>query len=291
MSSLTYTLPKRINLKASTEYTEAWVQAKIAETPSILGLGDLTVIGKEIKQPRAGRFDLLLVDSESGKRYEVEVQLGPIDESHIIRTIEYWDLERKLYPQYEHCAVIVAEHITSRFLNVVSLFNSAIPLIAIQLYAFKVEQHLSLVFTTVLSETSRGRLEPDTTTPSANREYWLKKAAKNTVDAADSLESLVKEMDQTLKLNYTKGYIGLSNQHNIANNFLTIQPNKSGLVLSIRLEQIDSLEDRLSQSTLDTIGYDRTSNWYRIRLTPQDVNSYQDLLRTMIGQAWTEWND
>ena len=48
-------------------------------------------------------------------------------ESHIIRTIEYWDIERKRYPQYEHCAVLVAEDITSRFLNVISLFNGTIP--------------------------------------------------------------------------------------------------------------------------------------------------------------------
>ena len=48
-------------------------------------------------------------------------------------TIEYWDIERKRYPQYDHCAVLVAEDITSRFLNVVSLFYGTIPLIAIQM--------------------------------------------------------------------------------------------------------------------------------------------------------------
>ena len=37
------------------------------------------------------------------------------DESHIIRTIEYWDIERKRYRQYDHTAVIVAEDITSGF--------------------------------------------------------------------------------------------------------------------------------------------------------------------------------
>ena len=50
-------------------------------------------------------------------------QLGKTDESHIIRTIEYWDIERKRYPQYDHTAVIVAEEITSRFLNVIGLFK------------------------------------------------------------------------------------------------------------------------------------------------------------------------
>ena len=51
--------------------------------------------------------------------------MGATDEAHIIRTIEYWDLERTRFPQYEHVAVLVAEDVTSRFLNVVALFNKA----------------------------------------------------------------------------------------------------------------------------------------------------------------------
>jgi hypothetical protein len=57
-------------------------------------------------------LDLLFQDVESTRRYEVEIQLGSTDEAHIIRTIEYWDVERKRYPQYDHTAVIIAEDIT-----------------------------------------------------------------------------------------------------------------------------------------------------------------------------------
>jgi len=103
-----------ISLKGHPELDERWVQDRIAEDPSILGLGDVVLKDKERIQPRAGRLDLLLQDAEASHRYEVEVQLGPTDESHIIRTIEYWDIERKRYPQYEHTAVIVAEQITAR---------------------------------------------------------------------------------------------------------------------------------------------------------------------------------
>ena len=38
---------------------------------------------------------LLLQEADGHGRYEVEIQLGASDESHIIRTIEYWDIERK----------------------------------------------------------------------------------------------------------------------------------------------------------------------------------------------------
>ena len=31
--------------------------------------------------------------------------------------IEYWDIERRRYPQYEHSAVLIAEDVTTRFLH------------------------------------------------------------------------------------------------------------------------------------------------------------------------------
>src|SRR5882757_7490778 len=151
-----FTKAERISLKLHPELNEKWVQELIASDPKILGLGDLVLRDKERIQPRAGRLDLLLQDSDTKRRYEVEIQLGATDETHIIRTIEYWDIERKRYPQYDHCAVLVAEDITSRFLNVISLFNGTIPFIALQMQALKVGQHTTLVFTKVMDELKRG---------------------------------------------------------------------------------------------------------------------------------------
>ncbi len=133
-----YFKPEIISLKSHPELNEKWVQQKITENPEMLGLGDLIVKDSERIQSTGGRLDLLLADVATNRRYEVELQLGKTDESHIIRTIEYWDWERKRFPQYEHCAVIIAEDITTRFLNVISLFNGNIPLIAIQMKAIKV---------------------------------------------------------------------------------------------------------------------------------------------------------
>ena len=107
---------KTINLKTHPKFTERWLQDVIAADPSILGIGDVVLKDKERIQARAGRLDLLLQDAEGHGRYEVEIQLGDTDESHLIRTIEYWDIERKRYPQYDHTAVIIAENIT-RYLS------------------------------------------------------------------------------------------------------------------------------------------------------------------------------
>lgn len=135
VAMMNYVKPEIVSLKASPEFNEKWVQGIIADDPSILGLGEVILKDAERLQPSGGRLDLLLHDPEANRRYEVEIQLGPSDESHIIRIIEYWDYERRRYPQYEHCAVIIAKDITSRFLNVISLLNGMIPIIALQMKA------------------------------------------------------------------------------------------------------------------------------------------------------------
>ena len=154
---------------------------------------------KERQQPRAGRLNLLLQDTDSSRRYEVEIQLGSIDESHIIRTIEYWDLERKRYPQYDHTAVIVAEDITSRFLNVISLFNGFIPLVAIQLSAIKIGDQISLVSTKVLDQMILG-LEEEDEGEVVDRSYWEKRGTKSTVILADKLLEYIQSFASTIEM-------------------------------------------------------------------------------------------
>ena len=94
-----YVKPERLWLRTHPEYSEKWVQKLIADDPSIVGLGDLVLRDQERIHPRAGRLDLLLQDADTKRRYEVELQLGATDEAHIIRTIEYWDIERTKKPR------------------------------------------------------------------------------------------------------------------------------------------------------------------------------------------------
>lgn len=145
--------PAPISLKSITDFNEAKLKEIIVDDPSILGLGNLKVKNIEKIQPGAGRLDLLLYDPDDEEvRYEVELQLGKTDESHIIRCSEYWDIERKRYPTYDHTAVLVAEDVTSRFLNVISLFNGSIPLIALRLTALQIDDKIVLSFTKVLDK-------------------------------------------------------------------------------------------------------------------------------------------
>ena len=84
---------------------EYWLQDQVAENPGCLGLGDLEALARERRQASGGRLDLLLKDPEDDTMYEVELMLGETDETHIIRTIEYWDNEKRKWPQRQHVAV------------------------------------------------------------------------------------------------------------------------------------------------------------------------------------------
>jgi hypothetical protein len=142
------------------------------------GVLPVSVSKNNRSQPRSGRLDMLLYDAETSTRYEVELQFGATDESHIIRTIEYWDIEWKRYPQYHHVGVIAAEEITARFFNVISLFNTAIPLIAIQVSAIQVANVVTLMFTKVLDQMPLGLDETDVPEERRDRTYW--EAGSNT---------------------------------------------------------------------------------------------------------------
>ena len=279
-----------VSIRNHPELSERWIQDRIAEDPSILGLGDIVLKDRERIQPRAGRLDLLLQDSESTRRYEVEIQLGATDESHIIRTIEYWDIERKRYPQYEHTAVIVAEDITSRFLNVISLFNGMIPLIAIQMKALKVENKIGLIFTTVVDQLTLGLVDEDEASQEpTDRSYWEARGSKKTVAMVDQLLNIAKTHDPALELKYNKFYIGLAKNGHPCN-FVVFRPKKGFTRFEPRLKHSPETQERLESSGLDVMDYDSRWGRYRIRLQPGDVEKNKEILTEVIAEAYQASN-
>lgn len=76
---LEYTKAEKLSLSSHPEFDEQWLQSRIAEDPSILGLGEVDLIERERNQGHAGHLDLLLFDGE--RRYEVELMLGKTDPS------------------------------------------------------------------------------------------------------------------------------------------------------------------------------------------------------------------
>jgi len=282
---MAYVKFEKIELKNHPEFNERWVQDRIAEDPTILGLGDVIVKDKERIQPRAGRLDLLLQGADSSSRYEVEIQLGSTDESHIIRTIEYWDIERRRYPQYDHAAVIVAEDITSRFLNVISLFNGFIPLRAIQMNVLKLDDHIGLVFTTVMDQFTLGLDDDDEDVEPADRAYWESRGSKKTVAMVDQLLDIAKQFDEGLELKYNKVYIGLAKNGQPCN-FILFRPKKAFTRCDLRLKRSQETQERLDNAGLDAMDYDERRGRYRIKLQPGEIEKNKDVLSAVIKDAY-----
>jgi hypothetical protein len=191
--------------------SEAWLQQQIAGDPSLLGLGDLTVFQHEKTQPTGGRIDFIMSDALNETRYEIEIMLGATDPSHIIRTIEYWDMERQRAPTIEHRAVIVAEEITSRFFNVIRLLNRAIPLIAIQLSSFQFGDEVVLQFIRVLDTYEFGGEEEEENGPTelADRPYWEKRARPEALAVVDAISALISGGGSEPKVTYNRTHVAI----------------------------------------------------------------------------------
>lgn len=283
-----YVKPIPILMKTDPNFNEKWVQQRIIEDPSILGLGQLEVLAVEKTQPSGGRLDLLLRDPESERRYEVELQLGATDERHIIRAIEYWDIESKRYRDYEHCAVLVAEDITTRFFNVISLFNSALPFIAIQMKAVSIGDNVSLFFTTVLDEVTRGEDDIETDTVGLTRQEWeQKKAAKHTVAMADKMLEIAKEITPDLSLTFMKHYIGIS-RNGQADNFVLFQPTKQSFKFLFKHPKTDEVDELIDKSTLIPLAYDKGFRLYRIKINSQsEIEENKEVILDLMRRAST----
>lgn len=185
---------------------EYWLQSEIYKNPSILGLGDLVTLSKEKTQSSGGRLDILLKDNSDNAMYEVEVMLGETDPSHIIRTIEYWDNEKRKFPQRQHFAVLVAESFDRRYFNVVQLLSLNIPMIAIQADLLQVNDEYVLNFTMILNI-----YEEPSDMDEVNRvdETTWKDLAPWTLEVANLFLKNLEGTELDATLNYTQSYISV----------------------------------------------------------------------------------
>lgn len=278
---------EKLSLKNSPAIKEDLIQSFIFENPSVLGLGELSPIQREKIQPAGGRLDMLLADDD-GTRYEVEIQLGATDPSHIIRTIEYWDSEKKRYPQYDHCAVIVAEEITGRFMNVISLFNGAIPLIALQMTAYKQGDDISLAFTKVLDRVTLATDEEEAYEVT-DRNYWENRSTLKMMKNVDLIFDSMKELTVGYELKYNKFYIGMM-KDGISKNFLMFRPKKNYLYIVYKGNENAEIVQKCDNVGLE-LSY--TPRWkeYSLRISGfEEYKKHKELIDSLIKSSMEYYN-
>jgi hypothetical protein len=282
-----YIATKPFSLKASRTHDEKWLQELLAGDESILGLGNLEHLHSEKIQNNGGRLDLMFQSETGSIRYCVELQLGATDANHIMRALEYWDNERSRNPHIEHVAVIVAEDITTRFLNVISLFNKSIPLIAVQLNAFEVNGKIGINCVKVLDIAQNIGWEDDNTTSQAvtDRAFWEKKATVSSVKLADNLLEVIKGTigDPDLSLKYNKHYIGLAH-HGVADNFMSFKPRKNNIIVQFKIPFSEELQSRMEE-VFDLLTYSENWGLWIARVTEQDLVKNSDFIKELIRTA------
>ena len=114
---------------------EYWLQDWLAADPTRLGLGQVAIKAKELRQygGKGGRLDILAYDAALDTYYEVEVMLGECDADHGFRALDYWARERVRNPGARHVAVIVAEDLSGRYRTVIETLAQRLPLVAIEI--------------------------------------------------------------------------------------------------------------------------------------------------------------
>jgi hypothetical protein len=263
---------------------EKWLQDKISDDPSLLGLGDLQIVSREHRQPVGGRIDFLMRDADE-TFYAVEIMLGTLDESHIIRTIEYWDIERQRRPKVDHCAVIVAESITSRFFNVLRLLNRAVPMIAVQISAFRLNDTEIVIHpVTVLNVPEEQEDDLDIyPVERADRVYWEKNSAPEFLTPVDRIIAALRQNKIELRVTYNRDHIAIGTTTGY--NFCWFHRRKSGAHLVCRVKA-EVREVELGR--LQTDGFDASSDGQQnivLMVTSKLLDSHMPVLMEVLTKA------
>lgn len=185
---------------------EKWLQSELDKNPSLLPFDNLISIQRERRQSSGGKLDLLYADDDNSM-YEVEVMLGETDPSHIIRCIEYWEIERRRFPHRQHYAVLVAESFNRRYFNVVQLLSLNIPMIAVQMDVIETDNQYVLNFTKIMDIYEEPEIESDS--QSISEDTWIKDASWVNNFAKKLLVKL-HEIDSNLYIKYNQNHMSIS---------------------------------------------------------------------------------
>ena len=275
-------ISKTISIKEA-GFNEHWLQEQIWQNPNCLDLGELEASQKEKQVSSGGILDILLKNPEDDSMYEVEVMLGETDPSHIIRTIEYWDLIKRKWPQRQHFAVLVAEKITKRFFNVIQLLSNSIPLIAIQVSIIELEDKRSLHFTKILDVYEEPEDDMPGNSEIFNEEYWKKKSSY-ALDIATKIKEITGEIYDEASLVYNKGRISISCS---GYNQMTIH-KREGKKSLITFRYGDNRDEIITLLDSSDFSYTEKSKHFKMIVSLKEIVEHQELFQQIakLNNMW-----
>lgn len=265
---------------------EYWLQDVIYSNPSKLGLGDLSPVSKEKKQSSGGRLDVLMKDPQDNTMYEIEVMLGETDPSHIIRSIEYWDNEKRKYPQRQHFCVLIAEAFDRRYFNVIQILSLNVPMIAIQADLLEIDGEHILNFSKILD--IYVEQEDEEITPVVTELSWSEKNKWTWSTAKRLMETLAPLADK-MSLNYTQSYISITVDNK--NAYYLDKRTKPNSIMWFNVKDEEKTEAIKALLTSKNIVYNFSNKYKDFSLTfdEQFIVDYAEILVEMHNIRYKEY--
>lgn len=284
---LTYVQAEPFSLKDHPGFDESWLEKQIKDHPEVLGLGAARPVRSQTHHKSGGIVDLLLRDEDNEVYYTVELMLGPVDASHLVRTIDYF-LREQTRPdseEWEHVAVLVAEDIRgSRFINVAEYLSKKMPLIVMELSALRVGEYVTLKGVRIFDGTQdqEERIEQqEEITP----ESWAKKSSRESMQLVTQFEGILQGLVSDLRLTY-KSFIGIA-VGNRAQNFVYFNAKRE--FVRVHVPQINNAADwkmRIEKSGFKLL---EGGDGLKFRVFPQQFESHRDMFVELFKQAYKEW--
>ncbi len=288
-------------------YDEIWLQNWLAADPARLGLGEVQVVAQELSAPRGGSLDILARDGDT--YYSVEVQLGEVDASHSFRVFDYWASNRMRFKDKTHVAVLMVESATGRYRSALDALAEYLPLVVIELRAWRGEAEVILVPETVVINENLDVAGPAGTVAGAERSEadWQATISGEAWAFYKAFVAWTEAGLGEVRVDYSpKSYIGIRRGRRVwaplwprKDGAFVYLPDPDGLHGEQQSPAMDVFQERLREDGLETNWqptYNAGANPVSIRLRQTDLDkpSVQDLLRAtfeILGPGATPWSE
>lgn len=282
--ALEYARGTQFLLKSHPHFRESWLRDRIADDPGLLGLGPLRLVDVERRQPRAGRLDLLL--QHGPRRYVVEIMLGRLDESHLVRSVEYWDAAQRVSPGYQHVAVLAAEELPPRLLRVLELLRATLPLVVLQLCATRWENKFVLHFIRLLDGLGRSQPVPPEPEPGGHSAWEGKRSAPARAALEECL-GVLREVLPCVHLEYRRHSLAVRSQPQ-APPLLVLYPKRHFLRVEIQAAEVSRLWERCAADCWQALEAGRMLHAVELVLFPGDAAARREALQQVLRAALRE---
>lgn len=259
---------------------ENFIRDQIMDEPEVLGLGKLIPVDREVSNEN-GSMDLLFMNDDQSVHYNVELQLGNADSSHILKTISYYLSEQRKYPDKKHRAVLIAEDFQGRWGDALRYIGVLMPYIAIKMHAIQVEEiDKPIIHFDIHMDTYRQQ-EVEDASAEFGSEYW--KRDKHRKRAYNAGLILAKKLECPHVL--TKHYVGLKVNNK---NFYYINTRAQGDHISIDFSINDEMQEMIDAYKVKPVSMKVTSNWMYYKINASEIEKYIPLFEDLYNYKLKE---